>query len=124
MSAPICGAPGGTKCNRNCSGCIYELREKPTNKEYKMKDKISVKVSDLKKTYEDECDDVKRVLKKMYPDVFKEKHCCEWMVDRIEDKYIAFNKGVNPLFNYFFNGKLVEFPETGITCCPRCGKKL
>ena len=32
MSAPICGAPNGTSCYRdcNCSGCIYELKEKTT----------------------------------------------------------------------------------------------
>ena len=32
-----------------------------------------IKTVDLKKAHEDGCEDVKRVLKNMYPDVFKEK---------------------------------------------------
>jgi len=39
-----------------------------------MKDEIAeVKIKDLKKAYNEGCEDVKATLKKMYPDVFKEE---------------------------------------------------
>ena len=39
-----------------------------------MKDKeIAIKVSDLKKAYDEGCEDVKATLKRMYPDVFEDK---------------------------------------------------
>ena len=38
-----------------------------------MKDYAQVKVSDLKKTHDEECDDVKRVLIEMYPEIFREE---------------------------------------------------
>lgn len=77
---------------------------------------IKVKVKDLKEAYEEGCDDVKRVLRKMYPEIFKEEkiYCCHIMEDAI--KQGDFPEGIK---NY-------EFKKSGyvIYHCPFCGKDL
>jgi len=57
-------------------------------KEYKMKDEIAeVKIKDLKKAYNEGCEDVKATLKKMYPDVFKERNITEDLVWKMKKSY-------------------------------------
>ena len=61
------------------------------DKENKMKEIAEVKIKDLKKAYEDGCEDVRSTLKKMYPDVFKDK----WVdiTEDVEWDSFRFNSG-------------------------------
>jgi len=60
------GCSGRCPDHKNFDSICYPITED------KMKDKeIAIKVSDLKKAYDEGCEDVKATLKRMYPDVLK-----------------------------------------------------
>lgn len=94
-------------------------------KENKMKDEIAeVKISDLKKAYDEGCDDVKEVLRNMYPEIFKEKkeYCCDWMRYAIDELSLIKNEDC-----YRFEQRAGKNRYIGLDVlnyCPKCGTRL
>ena len=80
-----------------------------------------VKVSDLKKAYDEGCEDVHRTLRKMYPDILK-PYCCDWMKKEYRRGFIKDGKKCRFVFS-----NEGEFYTTAINImhyCPRCGHKF
>ena len=110
-----------------CKDCDYFN----PNKEKQMEDKdktVEFKVKDIKKAYDNGCEDVKKVLKDMCPEVFEEEYCCEWMKKMVEEYEIFIPRTIgtqsHPLFINNSVYKRGYITENGLYYCPRCGKKL
>ena len=81
-----CGTTSGT-----CEFTCIPIKEKQMKKEG-YEETVEFKVRDIKKAYDNGCEDVKKVLKDMCPEVFEEEYCCEWMAKEVDRGFIVDKK--------------------------------
>ena len=129
FTCPRCGLPlldighGEKTVCRRCGGIMERLGNALGYKEKTMEKYVKFKKEDVQKAYDEGCEDVQSTLRKMCPEIFEKKYCCDWMKETIKHGLIKDVDGKHHRFAYNQDALTAHMYENVIYYCPRCGKK-